>query len=547
MSDRTFSRCAGHGRIRIFLPPVYPRSAGDCISTPYFLRLQWTAPSEIHARINLRTFGGNADSAETQPPVLLRDAFGAGALRVAERLPKLEMMPGPAAAGRPESLGQPEFSLSPRQLAIFIFLIGLIYALAPQGRPSYFSIKPDGEILRVALTLAGQGDFAHPYQSLPTGPTAHTAPAYVFLIAFIAKVFGAGFAGAITLWLLNICFLALQLGLLPVLSERMGIGALPGVLAAILGAVVQPYRVLPEWESLFTGALLVVLCIVTMPYLSSPRDWRHSILLGALWGVAVLANPECVLLLLAWSAIAAGGISRWKLAQVQRAIAVVIAGAALTCLPWVIRNYQQFHTVFFIRDNFGLELYTSNNPCAKPTLLENIVSGCHMQTHPNPNQNIAMEVVDQGEIRFNRERLHMALAWISSNPRAFASLTAKRFLKFWFPYLTGLRYAVPTGILTILSLAGLSMLFRRHRQGACVLCATLLIYPFLHYFVQFEARYRYPIFWATLLPAAYAVLEIFRTLRNTPAQGGLPAEENCKESPREEVEFVARKNELRTT
>jgi hypothetical protein len=26
--------------------------------------------------------------------------------------------------------------------------------------------------------------------------------------------------------------------------------------------------------------------------------------------------------------------------------------------------------------------------------------------------------------------------------------------------------------------------------------------------IQFEARYRYPIFWATLLPAAYAVLQI---------------------------------------
>jgi hypothetical protein len=464
-------------------------------------------------------------------------------LRVVGHLPKLEMMQLPAHAVAPGSPPKLHFSFSKAQLAVFIFLIALIYAASPQGWPSYFALKPDGEISRVALTLAGQGDFAHPYNSLPTGPTAHAAPAYVFLIALIAKVLGVGLAGALTLWLLNICFLALQLGLLPLLSERMGIGALPGVLAAILGAVVQPYRVLPEWESLFTGAMLVILCILTLSYLKAPRGWQHSILLGGLWGVAVLANPECVLLLLAWSGIAALGNSDVKTAvQARRAVAVVLAGAALACMPWFIRNYQQFHAVFFVRDNFGLELYTSNNPCATPTLLENITSGCHSQTHPNPNQSIAMEVVEKGEVRFNRERLRMALAWISSNPKAFAWLSARRFLKFWFPYLTRLRYAVPTGILTILSLAGLAMMFRSHRQGAWVLCSTLLIYPFLHYFVQFEARYRYPIFWATLLPAAYAMLEIIRRLRHVPSDISLPAKEN--KLSQNEVEFVVRKKGL---
>gem|GEM_PF-322686 len=439
----------------------------------------------------------------------------------------------------------PGFSLSVAQVTIFIFLIGLIYALSPQGRPLYSDLTKGGEVLRVGVTLATEGDFAHPYQSLPTGPTAHAAPAYVFLIALVAKLFGLGWGGAIALWFLNVCFLALQLGLLPVLSYRMGIGAGPGILAAIFGVVVQPYRVLPEWESLFTGALLVVLCLLTLSYLKSPRGWQHSILLGMVWGVAILANPECVLLLLAWSAIAAFGNLHATSLQARRAVAVVIAGAALACLPWIARNYQQFHSIFFIRDNFGLELFTSNNPCARPTLLENITSGCHIKTHPNPNQEIAGEVIDKGEIQFNRERLHTALAWISSNPRAFASLTSRRFLKFWFPYLTGLRYMIPTGALTILSLAGLAMMLRKHRQSAWMLGSTLLIYPFVHYFVQFEARYRYPIFWATLLPASYAVLEIIRRLRSVPPESLVTTEKENKELPRvEEAELVVRKKGL---
>jgi hypothetical protein len=227
-----------------------------------------------------------------------------------------------------------------------------------------------------------------------------------------------------------------------------------------------------------------------------------------LWGIAILANPECILLLFAWSHIAAIENSPEMLSRARRAMIVVVAGAAVACVPWFIRNYRQFHAIFFIRDNFGLELSTSNNACAGPTLLGNLISGCHNQTHPNPNAAIAGEVIDKGEVQFNRDRLREALAWIQSNPRAFAWLTARRFIRFWFPYLNGFRYAIPTGMLTILSFAGLVWMFRRHRRTALLFTSTLLVYPFIHYLIQFEARYRYPIFWATLLPAAYAVLQI---------------------------------------
>ena len=104
---------------------------------------------------------------------------------------------------------------------------------------------------------------------------------------------------------------------------------------------------------------------------------------------------------------------------------------------------------------------------------------------------------------------------------------------------------IPTGALTILSLAGLAMMLRKHRQSAWMLGSTLLIYPFVHYFVQFEARYRYPIFWATLLPASYAVLEIIRRLRSVPPESLVTTEKKNKELPRvEEAELVVRKKGL---
>ena len=432
--------------------------------------------------------------------------FHCGQLRVCLCFLKLDHMQAPRIR-----------ALSTTHIALIIFSLSFaIYAFSPQGSPTAYNLQQAGEVARVSISVAERGTFTDPFYSLPTGFTAHVAPAYVFVYATVAKLFGEGPAGAITLRLLNIGFLAFQMALLPMLSEDLGLGIMPGICAAALGVIVQPYRVLPVWESLFTGALIVLLCVLTLPYFKSPRDWQHSTLLGFLWGVAILASPLCVLLLIAWSHIAAMENSPEQLARARRAMLVVVAGAAVACLPWFIRNYQRFHAVFFVRDNFGLELFTSNNACAQPTMLENFNSRCHFKTHPNPNPDISGELIDKGEIQFNREKLHQALAWISANPRAFAWLTARRILRFWFPYLGSLRYAIPTGALTILSLVGLAMMFRNHRRAALMLGSTLLLYPLVHYVVQFEARYRYPIFWATFLPAGYAVVEALRWLRKTP-------------------------------
>jgi hypothetical protein len=423
-------------------------------------------------------------------------------------------------------------SLSTTHLAILIFALSfLIYAFSPQGSPTIYNLAQPGEVARVSRSIAERGAFGDPFAAIPTGFTAHVAPAYVFVYAAVAKLFGMGRAGAIALWSLNVGFLALQFALLPVLSDRLGLGVLPGVLAAVLGVVVQPYHVLPEWEPLFVGALMVLLCVLTLPYFKAPGDWQHSALLGFLWGVAILASPQSVLLLFAWPLAAASENSPEQLARARRAMLVVAAGAAFACLPWFIRNYQRFHAVFFVRDNFGLELSTSNNDCARPTLLENLNSGCHFRTHPNPNPEVAGEIIDKGEIQFNREQLRKALTWISSNPRAFASLTGRRFLKYWFPSLGSLRYAIPTGVLTLLSFAGLAILFRKNRRAAWMLASVLLLYPLVHYVVQFDARYRYPIFWATLLLAGYAVCETAHWLRKASQPSASDAKQQIETVP----------------
>jgi hypothetical protein len=155
--------------------------------------------------------------------------------------------------------------------------------------------------------------------------------------------------------------------------------------------------------------------------------------------------------------------------------------------------------------------------------LENIVSGCHAKTHPNTNAALGLEVTQKAEVQFNRDLLQNALAWMATHPRYFALLTARRFVRFWFPYLGGFRYEIPTGALTVLSVFGLAGMYREIRIAALLFASTLFVYPLIHYLVQFEARYRYPIFWATLIPAAYALTKMIHWTRKEAAVEENPA------------------------
>jgi len=75
--------------------------------------------------------------------------------------------------------------------------------------PTIYNLAQPGEVARVSRSVAERGTFGDPFSAIPTGFTAHVAPAYVFVYAAVAKLFGMGRAGAIALWSLNVGFLAL--------------------------------------------------------------------------------------------------------------------------------------------------------------------------------------------------------------------------------------------------------------------------------------------------------------------------------------------------
>ncbi len=179
--------------------------------------------------------------------------------------------------------------------------------------------------------------------------------------------------------------------------------------------------------------------------------------------------------------------------------------------PWIARNYARFGSFIFVRDCLGLQLHAGNNPCAAPALRENIESGCYSRDFPNVNPAAAAQLAAVGEVQFNRIKLHETLDWIASNPIAFLNLSIRRFRLFWFPDLDSPWESALVWTITLFSFAGLWLILRTNPAG-WVIAVTWLLFPLPYYISAFETRYRFPIYWTSLLPAGYALVEIWRRL-----------------------------------
>ena len=378
------------------------------------------------------------------------------------------------------------------------------------------------ETLAIAESLVHGTGFSNPFGVLPTGPTAHVTPTlpawFAFILQFTPNQSAALFAME---WSATLAVL-LQLCLLPWLAYSMGLGFYSGVVAAALWLIARIPRS-EFWEQNYSGLLITLVAYFMYRGLTGPLKGWPILVGGVLWGVLILTCPVailalfvCLLLLLR-----ARTISRAQIAGMALLPVLVIA-------PWMVRNYQTFHKFVFVRDNLGLELEVSNNPCASFSFELNRLSGCYDQHHPNESFSEALAVKKMGEIGYNQRSMARAKSWIREHPSEFVELTAKRSVAFWLPsvfqselsqipdprYYSALRDVV-VSIATLAALVGLVLLWRHNRAAAGVLLIWLLTFPLVYYITQYAERARIPLMWAILLPAGYATTELIRKLLPT--------------------------------
>ncbi len=356
-----------------------------------------------------------------------------------------------------------------------------------------------GEMENIARSLAQQNVFGNP-SSLPTGPTAHHAPFYPFLLSLIFRVFGYGPDAKFIQAFVNITFVAVQMALLPFLSRLAHLPLRVGVAAGLVAALI-PSRVLKEtrFESCLSGLAAVLFVIVLLQWLQNAKpSTRDSITAGILAGICVIATPPLLLVMLALLVF-------WFFRRPRLQVILLGVAFAAALLPWTIRNFVVLGGFVPLRSNYPLEVSLSNTDGARPNALDNYRNPNFR--HPSEKPAEALRVRQLGEIGYNRQRAAEASNWILIHPREFLSLTAMRFVYFWFPLYPLhqiFKYVLDYPI-TILGLIGLYRMLRQRLPLSEIFGLIFLMFPLVYYLVEADTRYRYPIDWALLFLASYAV------------------------------------------
>src|SRR5207248_8267572 len=232
------------------------------------------------------------------------------------------------------------------------------------------------EMGRIARSLASGQGFANPFNET-TGPTAWEPPLYPFVIAGVFKVFGIYTrASALVLLIVNSIFSALTC--IPIfLIARRCFSETVAVWASWFWALLPSgFATRWVWETSLAALLLAVIFWLTLELeeLNGLTPW---IGFGLLWGLAALTNTSLI------SFLPASG--SWTLYRRWRAGKPWLAGLALAAIffvaiiaPWLVRNYETFGKLIFIRSNFGAELRLGNGPGADGTWMSYL--------HPTQNE-----------------------------------------------------------------------------------------------------------------------------------------------------------------
>ena len=387
-----------------------------------------------------------------------------------------------------------------RNAQIVLFLLGFSWALIQLPvRLAAPGFGQSFELTTVATNLAATGQFRDPFGT-PTGPTAHVAPVYTAIFAFAIKLFKEPVNVTLAMMLLNAVFYGCAAALLPVLSRsvygHIAPGAVGGVLLAASGWM------MPQWEAAFSSLLLIIAALMML---------RRERVKAGLWsGVCLLANPVCLpaLTVLALFPRTKGAVASAAFHSIR--FAITVAGlAVIICAPWVLRNWIALGSPFFIRDNFGLELYISNQDRSSPEFVTNWPL---WHSHPNQNPAEAKLVAAMGEGRYNQMRLRDAYHWIRTHPGQFLKLSAARVLYYWFPLRDE---GWPAYLYWVISAFGAwgAWISRKNRL-AMSLALAAVVYSATFAVISTHLRYRFPSLWISALLAGCGMIEVIGRLRN---------------------------------
>ncbi|MGA2713050.1 MAG: hypothetical protein ABSG41_08065 [Bryobacteraceae bacterium] len=390
------------------------------------------------------------------------------------------------------------------------------------------TITPDGqrsldEAINIAYAIHAGDGFADPFLAGLTGPSAHCAPLFPVVTAGIFSVFGAGTGGAIARDLLNMAGYSLLFALLPMFAAGLGMTAAPGVASGVAAALYPYYglsevsRGRDEWLAALMGMLLLLYALRIARGDELTRS--SGVFFGAGWGALMYVHPAMVTILPIHLLTIVFARKRQP-GQLLSFTVISCAVFLLAILPWTIRNRVVMGGWMFMRDDLGLELEVSNGDGATASVVGNFASQRFCSIHPTCSRAATLQVLEIGELEFNRQAMAKAMSWIRSNPSRFGGLTLRRAAAFWLGSVSQPLALLLSAGLSFLGVAGLWLMWRMGMKIETALFGALwIVYPLAFYLIQRVDRYQVPIYPAILLPAGFASVTLYLNLRKSMLRG----------------------------
>jgi hypothetical protein len=388
--------------------------------------------------------------------------------------------------------------------SLLIFILAFVCGISQIYFPAVFGFGPGWETVAIAREFARTGAYANPFQSGASGATAVIAPLFPLYLAALIKLLGDTPAFAFVAIVAAVIAQAFHAALLPRVSLLFFGNAGPGIVAGLFSAFA--FRLMPQWDAAFTACGLLLFILY-----ANPLTWRATAFSGVAAGLLLLTNPATILISGPWMVYLGSRKPLWRHSSFTRVAGFGVA-VFLTALPWMLRNASTLGT-FSVKDNFGMTVYASNNDCAKSSLAASGANGCYDAMHPNSSLQELLILNRLGESRYDSVRTGDTFRWIRSHPGAFARLTVRRMLDFWFPPPAWPLYSTLTiWVATGLAAPGLILLICRKIPVSLYIIAVAAAYPLLYYVVVSDVRYRYPLLWLSLLCAGYLLSDLAGTL-----------------------------------
>lgn len=261
-------------------------------------------------------------------------------------------------------------------VALFAFAMAFIY-MRHFGYYSTHYTPDEGNYIAMARRILTE----HVYSYWGEGPDAYVSFGYPLFLAAGMAVFGAELNGLLCIKVIQ-CILAAGTVFLTYLLGKMLTGRFSvGLIASILIAVTTPYylysaKLLTETLYFFTMMLFFVVFLWAC---QGEKPWRYA-LSGALFALTIMVRPLIIVTLP--FLFLPGLVRNWKQRRkLFTSLLLFLAGFAVVCLPWWIRNLVTLHQF--------IPLATQTNP---------IYAGLA----PNPD---AMGLTDPGSFAGNLKLL----------------------------------------------------------------------------------------------------------------------------------------------